>query len=1155
MVPEMKKRNPRKSKKPSGTRVKEAAPIKPKGPEDQARLFPVVGIGASAGGLEAFTRLLHVLPTVTGMAFVYIQHLDPTHPSMLAELLARETTMPVQEAEEGLRVQPDHVYVIVPNTNLTISRGTLHLYSRGGQSGMFRPVDEFFNSLASDQETFAIGVILSGTASDGSLGIRAINKAGGITFAQSIESASQDGMPRSAIDTGAVDFVLDPQGIAEELVRIGKNPSLIPEKKSEADGRHLREDKVLENIFLVLRNQGGVDFSHYRQNTVVRRISRRMILHKFNSLDEYSGYLNDHPDEIASLAEDMLIHVTSFFREPRIFEILKAEIFPPFFKDRPAGLPIRIWIPGCSTGEEAYSIQMSLLESMEEQGVVFPVQIFASDISEPALTKARDGIYSGLEVLTLSEKRRTQFFDKLNGDYQVKKMLRESCIFAYHDLTRDPPFSHLDFISCRNLLIYLDIPMQRLVIPIFHYSLNPEGILLLGISETVGPFTDLFATVNQKFRIYRKKPAPDRLPLAIPFGRKANVRAIPRRELPDFSLPGFDPAAEANRILGTFGPPSVLVNESREILQFSGRIGPYLEPVQGAAGLSLNKMIHRDLLVDISTAIRAAKKTGKPVRKRSISIKIGGQSRSIGFTVVPVHSSHKPDVWHYLIVIEDDSLNPDGRDTGTPEPGPAPGGDDREIAGPEEYRKIQQELADTKGHLRTMIEDERGVSEDLLSALHELQSQNEELQSINEELETSKEELQSSNEELATVNEELETQLVEREKAEEAARKSEEKYRTLVEHNPDVMIRYDRQYYLVYANPAIKDIADVLPDNAIGKTPEELNFPQNMAKDWQEKIHEVFTTGKPVSVGIDTWSGNSRRFFDWFLIPEFDAGGKVDSVLSTSRDVTGLKTAQEELTRKNDELNIANINLSSGAELRKNLADLTQKGEELSESLAEKEVLLSEVHHRVKNNLAAFISLLSLGGQSDDNPPEWRHLMIDLQNRARSMALVHETLYRTKTFSSVDMEIYLTTLIEQVVTSYKLSKFINTVVDAQGVSLDLDRATPCGLIITELVTNALKYAFPPSFDCRALRNEPCTLTVSLTKRGDVNLLTVSDNGIGFPEGFDPKTATSLGLKLVNFLASHQLRATVEYRRYHGTEITLRFRDKEEHHEEPDANIL
>ncbi len=1003
----MKKRTPRKGKKPSGITVKETESLKPEGHEDPVGLFPVAGIGASAGGLEAFTRFLHALPPETGMALVYIQHLDPTHPSMLAELLARETTMPVLEAEEGLRVQPDHVYVIVPNTNLTISRGTLHLSSRGSPSGIFRPVDDFFNSLASDQETFAIGVILSGTASDGSLGIRAINKAGGITFAQSTESASQDGMPRSAIDTGAVDFVLDPQGIAEELVRIGKNPSLITERKSEADGRHLREDNVLENIFLVLRNQGGVDFSHYRQNTVIRRITRRMILHKFNSLDEYSGYLNGHPEEIASLAEDMLIHVTSFFREPRIFEILRTEIFPPFFKDRPAGLPIRIWIPGCSTGEEVYSIQMSLLESMEEEGVAFPVQIFGSDISEPALTKARDGIYSGLEVLTLSEKRRTQFFDKLNGDYQVKKSLRESCNFAYHDLTRDPPFSHLDFISCRNLLIYLDVPMQRLVIPIFHYSLNPEGILLLGISETVGPFTALFATVNQKFRIYRKKPAPSSLPLTISFGRKANAKAVQRRE----------------------------------------------------------------------------------------------------------------------------------------------------FVAPEEYRKIQQELADTKPHVRGMIEEERGVSEDLLSALHELQSQNEELQSINEELETAKEELQSSNEELATVNEELQTQLVERERAEDIARKSEEKYRTLVEHNPDVMIRYDRKSRLVYANPAIRDLANIPPDKAIGKTPDELNFPQNMAKDWQEKIRKVFTTGKPVSLGIETGSGKSRRFFDWFLIPEFDAGGKVEFVLSTSRDVTGLKTAQEELGRKNEELNVANINLSSGAEMQKNLANLTQKGKELTESLAEKEALLSEVHHRVKNNLAAFISLLSLGETYDDTIPEWRHLKIDLQNRARSMALVHETLYRTKTFSSVDMEIYLTTLIKQVVTSYELSNVVTTRVDAEGVSLDLDRATPCGLIVTELVTNALKYAFPPSFDCQARRNEPCMLTVSLTKRGNVNLLTVSDNGVGIPEDFDPRTAKTLGLKLVNFLAHHQLKATVEYRRYHGLEVTFRFRDKPENPEEPPADDL
>ena len=355
------------------------------------------------------------------MAFVYIQHLDPTHPSMLKDLLARETRMQVLEAEDNLQVEPDHVYVIVPNATLTISKGVLHLSPRSGMAGRFMPVDEFFHSLAADKETFAIGIVLSGTASDGASGIRSINEAGGITFAQSIDSATQTGMPQSAINTGAVDFVLDPRGIAEELGRIGQNPYLISAEKRKAGDRLRHEKKVLGKIFGLLRNANGVDFSQYKQSTVGRRIGRRMVIHKLTSLDEYASYIDNHPEELVALAEEMLIHVTSFFREPRIFEILKTEVFPHFFTGRAAGFPIRIWVPGCSTGEEAYSILMSLLESMEEQKAIFPVQVFASDISEPAITRAREGIYPGTEVLNLSEERRIRFFDQTRWSLQGQK--------------------------------------------------------------------------------------------------------------------------------------------------------------------------------------------------------------------------------------------------------------------------------------------------------------------------------------------------------------------------------------------------------------------------------------------------------------------------------------------------------------------------------------------------------------------------------------------------------------------------------------------------------------------------------------------------------------------------------------------------------------
>ncbi len=517
-------------------------PAKAAVPEESARLFPVVGIGASAGGLEAFTEFLRALPAKTGMAFVYIQHLDPTHTSLLANLLARETLMPVLEASDNTRVEPDHVYVIVPNTVLTISGGILHISPRE-KAGRFLPVDEFFRSLAADRENLGIGVILSGTASDGAAGIRYIKEAGGITISQSIESASHSGMPESAIETGAVDFILNPSAISEELIRIGQNPHLILEEKKEADKRQKDEVKAMKGIFALLLNSEGVDFSQYKQTTIKRRIGRRMVINKFGTLAEYAAYLRDHPGEIAILAEEMVIQVTSFFREPEVFDVLKTEIFPGFFEGRAAGAPIRIWVPGCSTGEEAYSILMSLLESVEERMVIFPIQMFASDISEPAISRARDGTYPGTEVESLGERRRTRFFDEIGGNYRIKKEVRESCIFASHDLTHDPPFSHLDFISCRNLLIHLDMPMQRQIIPVFHYALNPGGILLLGISETVGPFTDLFAAANQEFRIYQKKPAPNRIPLALPPARKTATIPPHSRKVPGLALPGFDPSA------------------------------------------------------------------------------------------------------------------------------------------------------------------------------------------------------------------------------------------------------------------------------------------------------------------------------------------------------------------------------------------------------------------------------------------------------------------------------------------------------------------------------------------------------------------------------------------------------------------------------------
>ncbi|HEX3046747.1 MAG TPA: chemotaxis protein CheB [Bacillota bacterium] len=714
---------------------------------------PVVCIGASAGGLDAFTQILQNLPPNTGMAFILIQHLDPARPSSLTEILARKTEMPVSQITTNLAVAPNHIYVIPPNTNLVIYHGVLHLMPRENLPRENLPIDYFMHSLAEDQGNKAIGVILSGTASDGALGLKAIKAGGGITFAQSPETAEYDGMPRHAIAAGDVDFVLPPPEIAKELALIGRHPYLLPVIAPKDDNLFFPDQDNLNRIFSLLRSVTGADFSYYKPTTLKRRIMRRMVLHNIAGVAGYVKYLQHNPVEIKALSQDILIGVTSFFREPDSFEQLKAVAFPNLIKNKPDNIPLRIWAPGCSTGEEAYSLAIVLLEFLEEQGIKRSIQIFATDLNGAVIEKARSGIYPESIKQDVTPERLRRFFNKVSGSYQISKAVRDLCIFAEQNVIKDPPFSRLDLISCRNVLIYFGPVIQRKVIPIFHYALNPTGYLMLGTSESVGTFLDLFALMDKQNKIYAKKAALTPLRFDFAAVEDAATRLEEYKEMKNIR-PDYDVLKEADQILlAQYVPASILVNDKLEILQFRGRTDPYLSHSPGLASFNLFKMTRPDLSIELHKAIHQAGKEEGPVRKGGLQINDDGQVRDLNIEVFPLKDPVQ-EKNYFLIVFEEVTLS-----TGAmPDPTRSHPVEPESGIHSDEIRQLNQlkkELAATIEYQQSIIEQREAANEELRAANEEIQSSNEELQSTHEEMETAKEELQATNEELVTVNEEI----------------------------------------------------------------------------------------------------------------------------------------------------------------------------------------------------------------------------------------------------------------------------------------------------------------------------------------------------------------------------------------------------------------
>ena len=739
------KAKPEKKSLPKKKAVKKTAAAMP---ETIKSHFCIVGIGASAGGLEALEGLFSQIPSAPNLAFIVIQHLATRHKSIMGSLLQKYTGMNILQVQDGMKVEPNTIYLNQPDKDVALMNGVIYLTDPQETHAVRLPIDFFFRSLAEDQRERAICIILSGTGSDGTLGLKAVKGEGGLTMVQEEKQAKYDSMPRSAINTGLVDFALPVEKMPAELVRYVAHPYIeTPDRLITPKHEHMN---TLKKIFLLIRSHTGHDFSNYKMNTIRRRIERRMAVHQIGRLTEYLRYLQETTFEVEALYKDMLISVTNFFRDPEAFDLLGKKIIPDLLNMKKPESPLRIWVPGCATGEEAYSIAMLVHEAMERSDKHLNLQVFATDIDADAVDFARAGVYSESIAADVSAKRLNRFFTKINGSYAVKKQLRETVVFAVQNLIKDPPFSKLDMLSCRNLLIYMDSVLQRQILPLFHYVINNDGVLFLGTSESIGEFADYFSPVSSKWKVFRRK-------------------GIPRDRAEHPALPFYDKTAEFQRvenkkiltdtnirhlaeslILQDYAPACVLLNNKHEIIYFHGKTDMFLSTPTGEPSFDILKMAREDLRYHLSTLIHKAGKEKKTVSQKAVEFKHANQIRSVDIVIRPL--ADKMFMPGLMMVIFDERIQKQ-------EPLGKIKKKEAALRKDPRISSLEQELESTKEYLQTTIEELETSNEELKSTNEELQSTNEELQSTNEEMETAKEELQSTNEELETVNSELQSKL------------------------------------------------------------------------------------------------------------------------------------------------------------------------------------------------------------------------------------------------------------------------------------------------------------------------------------------------------------------------------------------------------------
>jgi two-component system, chemotaxis family, CheB/CheR fusion protein len=1080
------------------------------------RDFPIVAIGASAGGLEAMMELLLNLPHNTGMAFIYVQHLSPDHKSMLTEILSMKTKMKVQEIDDMDKIKPNNIFVIPYNKGIEVIKGQIKLIPRSESSAAIS-IDVLFSSLAHVQKERVIGIVLSGSASDGTLGMKNIKLEGGLTFAQD-DTAKFTSMPHSAIAAGVVDFILSPKEIALELSRLSKHPFL---KNNGA--KAVSEDLIdnsnpdLKSILNQLRKTTGVDFGAYKMNTIKRRIVRRMFLYKLTTLKQYAKLLAQKNEETDILYQDLLINVTCFFRDTDTHTYLREKLFPKLLKRKKSGESLRIWVPACATGEEAYSIAMMLLEINESEDINTPVLIFATDLSEQAIAKARVGIYTKQELETVSPKRVQRFFTKTDGNFRVNKAVRDMCVFAPHDVLRDPPFSRLDFISCCNLLIYFDNVAQKKALNTFHYALNNDGFLMLGKSENISQSDNLFSISNKKYKIFSRKinSGSHRLPELSPSipsqaVAKKNAKLDYRKKIKKNIPQGLDNAIDAV-LVSEFMPASVVVNHQNEIIQFRGTNDIFLTYPNGKATFNILKMARPELSFELRNAISKVIKTKHRFRKSGIELKINSAIRIVSFEIIPLKTEWNEPL--LLIVFNEHEQSDIYSRLANCENNNSPAKDLRII-------KLEQQLAAAQADALSASQEQEAITEELQSANEEVVSSNEELQTVNEELETSKEEIESTNEELITTNQELQTRI-------DLLNESYEYSNAIVSTMHEPMLVLGKDLRVKSANKAFYNKFDATEEQTEGVLLYDLGNKQWNISALRELLEDIIPKNSQfynyevkhtfLNLGEKIMSLNASR-----VIQKTHREQLILLVISDITEVRRL-IVEKELIEKELYKKEIRERKAEKLKLERAVAKRTQELKIANESLEEKNTTLLNINKELESftyvsshdlqeplrKLQTFAGIIIEKEKHNLSDKGKNYLSLMQQSAERMRQLIQDLLAFSRI--SADERKFVATNLNEIVEEVK-AEFKEIILHKAAI---IEVSAKCRIktipfqfrqLVQNLIGNALKFSkpqSPPHIKVTGRNIESAKLNIEgLIPQTEYCHITISDNGIGFEKEFN-----------------------------------------------------
>lgn len=1056
-----------------------------------SEFFPIVAIGASAGGLESLESFLKSFPENSGYALVIIQHLDPTKKSIMVEIIQRFTSMKVVAASDRNNIEKNTVYVIPSGKTMSILNRTLYLFEPTETRGHRLPIDFFFTSLADDLGEESIGIILSGMGSDGSRGVAAIKSKSGLVIVQTPESAQFDSMPRNAILAVNPDLICIPSEIPSRLSAFIHNRTKLAQSKE----RSIDDLSALEKIIIILRRNTGHDFSQYKHNTLYRRIERRMNLHKISRYKEYIIYLQENSEESEILFKELLIGVTQFNRDPLVWQYFTSKVFPSIISKATENDTIRVWIPACSTGEEAYTIAIAFKEALRElkKAKRVSLQIFATDIDKIAIEKGRKGFYPEFISSDIPKPILKKYFINNESGYQINSEIREMVTFATHDIIQDPPFTKLDIISCRNMLIYMEPDLQSKILSLFHYCLNPNGTLVLGISESIGSQSSLYSNINSKMRIFRKNQnSKANLTLELP-------SFAPKKLTKDLVSSSFFHEKDAfqesvnSYLLENFAPPGIIVNEIGDILFISGKIGNFLEPSFGKASMNLFSMIKPGLKNELATGFRKAKISSQDIFINNLKINKTSKSHLVD---IHIHKIDKPENLSGMFMIT--FVNE--KNTQTPKSKSKSQADNKtnKKIPVSKLAAIELELENTRSELDVAMQDMQISQEELKSANEEMQSSNEELQSTNEELTTSKEEMQSLNEELQTVNAELQSRV-----DEYIAINND--FKNLLDSTDIATLFLDKDLNIRRYTKQTSSLFKIIKTD-LGRPftdiVSQLNY-ADISKDAQAVLDTLVTVEKEISTTEGLW-------YSVKIMPYRTTEDKIDGLVITFNEITETKNLEFQLRKTNNALD--------------------EKLNEVNRLLEEKETILKEVHHRIKNNMGTILSIISIQSDESKNPEIQANLQ-DIYGRIYSMMVLYEKLYNSNDLEFISIKEYMDILVKEVIGIFPNADLIKVNIYVQDFEFPAKKLPSFGIIINELITNSMKYGF--------LNRKSGLITISLTKQNSSVLFKYEDDGPGFDIKNLSNQAKGFGLQLIDILVK-QIKGELKIDSSNGSKYNIKF---------------